>query len=89
MIRFYEYHLKDGLHPAAALRKAQLWLRDVTNVELSELFADYKATAPDRPLTRMPFRFAQEQFTAHTNRNANDRPFAHPYYWAAFTFYGA
>lgn len=27
---FYQFHLQDGLEPAAALRKAQLWLRDNT-----------------------------------------------------------
>ena len=47
MAKFYECHLKEELAPAAALRKAQLWLRD-----------------------------------------PNERPYAHPYYWAPFVFYG-
>lgn len=89
MIRFYEYHLNDGLHPAAALRKAQLWLRDVTNAELSELFAKYKLTATDRPAsTRMAYEMASEKFREHTLRDPNEKPYAHPYYWAPFVFYG-
>jgi CHAT domain-containing protein len=34
--RFYELHLRQGLSPAAALRQAQLWLRDVTRADLAE-----------------------------------------------------
>jgi CHAT domain-containing protein len=89
MVKFYEAHLKEGLAPAAALRKAQLWLRDVTNAELSELFAKYKLTATDRPTsTRMAYEMASEKFREHTLRDPNERPYAHPYYWAPFVFYG-
>lgn len=87
VIRFYENHLRGKLPPAQALRQAQLWLRDVTNAELSELFAQYKATAADAP-NRMAYATAQENFRLHTLRDPNERPFAHPYYWAAFAFYG-
>jgi CHAT domain-containing protein len=34
--RFYELHLRKGLSPPASLRQAQLWLRDVTRVDLAE-----------------------------------------------------
>jgi CHAT domain-containing protein/tetratricopeptide (TPR) repeat protein len=89
MVKFYEAHLKEGLAPAAALRKAQLWLRDVTNSELSELFAKYKLTATDRPTsTRMAYEVASEKFREYTLRDPNERPYAHPYYWAPFVFYG-
>jgi len=96
MIKFYEYHLKGDastgvgpMQPAAALREAQLWLRDVTNAELSELFEKYKMTAPDRPeRSRMAFELASERFREHTLRDPDERPFAHPYYWAPFVFYG-
>jgi CHAT domain-containing protein len=33
--RFYELHLRQGLWPAAALRQAQLWLRDATRADLA------------------------------------------------------
>jgi CHAT domain-containing protein len=35
MARFYDHHLSEGLAPAAALRKAQLWIRFATRDELS------------------------------------------------------
>ena len=94
MVKFYEYHLRGDartgegpLPPASALRKAQLWLRDVTNAELSELFDMYRQATPNSS-TRMAYELAQERFREHTLRDPNERPFAHPYYWAAFAFYG-
>jgi CHAT domain-containing protein/tetratricopeptide (TPR) repeat protein len=96
MVRFYEFHLQGDpatgegpVPPARALCRAQLWLRDVTNAELGERFEVYKQTAPDAPdSSRMPYAFAREMFVEHTLRDPNERPFAHPYYWAAFAFYG-
>jgi CHAT domain-containing protein len=73
MIKFYEYHLKGDasagtgpLHPAVALQRAQLWLKEATNGDLAEVLPN-------------PFEFAMQR---------QDKPFAHPYYWAPFVFYG-
>jgi CHAT domain-containing protein len=87
MIKFYTYHLKDGLTPAQALRKAQLWLRDVTNAELTELFDVYR-NAEHSSQTRMAYETAQERFSVHSRAEPDEKPFAHPYYWAPFVFYG-
>ncbi|MCX7840277.1 MAG: CHAT domain-containing protein, partial [Anaerolineae bacterium] len=87
MIRFYENHLQRGQTPAAALRAAQQWLRDATSQELADLFATYRDTAPDAP-TRMAYATAKEQMTRHATRTPNARPYASPYYWAAFGMYG-
>lgn len=84
MVKFYEAHLKEGLAPAAALRKAQLWLRDVTNAELSELFNEYRKP----PHSQTVRSIAQEQFRYCATRDPRERLYAHPYYWAAFAFYG-
>jgi CHAT domain-containing protein len=89
MIKFYGLHLKEGLDPPDALRRAQCWLRDVTNAELSELFDHYSSTAPDRPTTRMPYQAAQAAFRQYALRDDPEaKPFAHPYYWAPFVFSG-
>jgi CHAT domain-containing protein len=88
MIRFYENHLKQKQSPAEALRNAQMWLRDATNAELAELFANYKANAPDAS-TRMAYATAQEQMTQYaTSSTPKAKRFAHPYFWAAFAMYG-
>jgi hypothetical protein len=84
MERFYSNHLHGGLAPAAALREGQLWLRDVTVRELN--LADryenvYQASG----------RRNKQAYEAARYYRANPdvQPFAHPYYWAAFTFSGA
>lgn len=87
MIRFYKHHLQDHLPPAVALRQAQIWLRDVTNETLSELFQMYRDAA-NTPQTRMGYELAQEKFRQHTLAAPDAKPFQNPYYWAGFVFYG-
>ena len=96
MIKFYEYHLHGNsendekpMSPSRALRLAQLWLRDATNSELSELFVKYKLSATDQPIkTRLAYEKASEKFRSDTDKYPTKHPYAHPYYWAPFVFYG-
>ena len=96
MLKFYEYHLQndianvgDRMPPARALRCAQLWLRDVTNTELSMLFGRFKQTALGAPeQVGISYDLARKNFTRYTLGPPAERPFAHPYYWAPFAFYG-
>ena len=87
MERFYQLHLKEGQDLPVALRHAQIWLREVTAGELAKRFAD----AEDALLssTRMSIRTASDYFTRFTKLDPKEQPFAHPYYWAAFTFTGS
>ena len=89
MERFFRNHLAEGLSlpPVEALREAQIWLRDVTFGELSDLFELYKESAPDRP--RMGYELAENKFTEYTlESDRNACPFDNPYYWGAFTLSG-
>lgn len=96
MVKFYTYHLRGDdaagarpMRPAKALRQAQLWLRELTNAELSALFAGYKRSAPDAPTgSRMPYGMAQREFRRYTLDDPDARPFARPFYWAPFVFNG-
>jgi CHAT domain-containing protein len=88
MIQFYKFHLLDRLSPPDALRHAQLWLRDATNADLAELFVEFNANKSD-PQSKKTYGIAQEKFRKYVLADSNARPFAHPYYWAAFVFYGA
>jgi CHAT domain-containing protein len=87
MERFYQHHLQDGLEIAASLRQAQLWLREVTAGELADRFSAEGEAILSSP--RMPAEVVSEQYRRFATLPPDDRPFAHPYYWAAFTFSGA
>ena len=82
MREFYRRHLDDGLEPAASLRAAQLWLRDATDKELAprlEAQRDFSSIVGQRAGELLDTR----------SRTGTSRPFAHPFYWAAFVFLGA
>ncbi|KAF5416785.1 MAG: hypothetical protein C5S48_01885 [Candidatus Methanogaster sp.] len=74
---FYRKHLDEGLPPDRALRSAQRWLRGATRRELGETY---------KSIERM------SQYEAHCELvmggDPGDKPYANPYYWAAFTFAG-
>ena len=83
--RFYELWRKDGLPLPEALRQAQIWLRDTTNGEKEAYF---KASLPAVAGLRMPAAAAEEFFKAVAWADKDARSFAHPFYWAAFTYMG-
>ncbi len=74
MTRFYDRWRTAGLDPAAALRQAQLWLRDVTNGE-----AEAAVDLPDNRYAG-PADWRAEW--------AGARRFEHPVNWAAFCYFG-
>jgi CHAT domain-containing protein len=85
MERLYQLHLQEGLPLAAALRQAQLWIRDVTAGELAERATPARQKYPG---AQMPAEAAIKIFDRFTRAKPELRPFSHPYYWAAFTFTG-
>ena len=83
MMKFYNLHFANSMEPALALRRAQLWLRDAVRPEidafLSEMARSGRLPAPHEALLRKSL----------TSGAGNERPYAHPYHWAAFQFYGS
>ncbi|HNS04209.1 MAG TPA: CHAT domain-containing protein, partial [Anaerolineae bacterium] len=87
MERFYRLWREDGLAPAEALRRAQIWLRDSSNREMAAYF---QADVPAPAGNRMPEGVAAELYVERMMQLDGDaRSFAHPFYWAAFTMTGA
>ena len=86
MERFYENHLKGEMEIAEALCQAQLWLRDVSVGELRAKFSEEWQTLISK--TRIPSEAMIKQFHRFDQSDPEERPYAHPHYWAAFTFYG-
>jgi CHAT domain-containing protein len=86
MEQFYQVHLHDHVPPAGALRQAQRWLRDLTAEHLRQRFA---AEREALLTTRMSGKVVSAQYRRFATLDPDARPFAHPFYWAAFTFSGA
>jgi len=85
MTRFYEYHLVGDQHagegpmsPAMALRRAQLWLARISSEELEPYYEQHRA-----------LRDARDGEARPGLDSPSRRPYAHPWYWAAFVFVGA
>lgn len=82
MVKMYE-HLLVGMGVSAALREAQLWLMTLSREEAISLVALPIETVS----ARLPQRLT-ENYRVWISQLA-ERPFAHPYYWAAFQAYGS
>ena len=97
MTRFYELLLQGegeerGLPPPEALRRAQRWLRDLTNAGLEAYLARHEAIARARreSVRRMPSALIGELLIrAYAAVDPQAQPYVEPYYWAPFTFHGA
>lgn len=74
MIRFYDTWKNEYLDPSNALRQAQIWLRDTTNLEKQSYFQEI-----------MPQAFSKY----FELQNPNTRSFSDPFFWAGFTYTGA
>jgi CHAT domain-containing protein/tetratricopeptide (TPR) repeat protein len=84
MKRMYENIFKHDMGRAAALRKAQLWLRDLNKEEAKEHLQEMEN------LTSSTMHARDIVLELHgVSELKDDYPFAHPYYWAAFQCVGA
>jgi len=88
MIRLYEEILQNGHSPPTALRRAQLWLRDLSETAEADFLSKHPALAAE-------FRRRAEtrELTGQRSRpgaTGDDRPgiYGHPEYWAAFVAVG-
>ena len=83
LMRFYELHLAHRLEPATALRRAQFWLRDRSRQELQAFIGTL------RKARRLTIEQEAMLKVAIASGEGAEPPFRHPYYWAAFQFFGA
>lgn len=82
MGKFYELLIKERLPPAAALRKAQLWLRDASKDELLDfVYHAEKATG-------LQASSLDAAITNAANISGRKNPYADPILWGAFAFFG-
>ncbi len=83
MGRFYQNHLHKGMNFAAALREAQFWMRYATVKEL-RLARRWEQIYQKSRQTNV----AAAEAWLYYRDQPELQPFAHPYYWAAFTVNG-
>jgi CHAT domain-containing protein len=91
MARFYQNllgrraGLSGPLAKAEALHEAKEWLRNLTQEEVGDELAALDR-GEIRPLAKASGPAVGE--AAHSSKPAGIRPYAHPYYWAAFILIG-
>jgi CHAT domain-containing protein len=83
MMKFYDLYLAKGTPPALALRQAQLWLRDAGREEVLAFLAGM------RRLGRLLPQHEAQLAASLSDGSGDAKPFSHPFYWAAFQFYGS
>jgi CHAT domain-containing protein/tetratricopeptide (TPR) repeat protein len=84
MVRFYQGWRLQGLGPAEALRRAQQWLRDSSNGDKRATFE----AALKQPDPRLPLAALEACWEAVALEDPDERRFADPTGWAAFTYMG-
>jgi CHAT domain-containing protein/tetratricopeptide (TPR) repeat protein len=81
MYRFYENLKLRGHAPPVALRESQLWLRDCTRKSLGALY--------ETMLQAGRSQFMDAYTELMLGGDGEEQPYAHPFYWASFTYTGA
>ncbi|WP_171974725.1 CHAT domain-containing protein [Leptolyngbya sp. 'hensonii'] len=85
LTRFYDFWRIEGLEIDQALHQAQQWVRDTTNREKADYF---KTFLPATAGVKAPAAIAQDLFRSLILKRPNERDFAHPFHWAAFSYTG-
>lgn len=86
MERFYRNHLEGEMDFPVALQEAQAWVRQLKAPEVMEYAENcYQQSKPAQQAELFKY-IRHYRYQAKTDPTA--KPFAHPYYWAAFTVNG-
>jgi hypothetical protein len=83
MLWFYRLWRKEHRHPAAALRAAQVWVRDSTN---GEKLGAISQSLPAAFLASDPY---SAELIAYLAKEPQKRAFTDPYFWGGFVYVGA
>lgn len=88
MERFYELWRVDGLEPPAALRHAQIWLRDSSKKDKLDHYRQFLSPQAN-DLDSQRYRSKEAFYQILERCSDEDLNFNHPYWWSAFQYVGA
>jgi len=88
-IIYFYWQLRQGKEPALAFTISQKWLRTLTYSKIARYYKVIFAKLPkeEKPL-RPHLRNELSKISKMDSSDKNEKPFEHPYYWAAFTITG-
>jgi CHAT domain-containing protein len=86
--KFYEVWKEQKVHPTEALRETQIWLRDSRNDEKEGYYEDWVEKADQGGALLMPAEVARAALREIMLKDPEGRSFSHPFFWAAFGYYG-
>ncbi len=89
MTRFYEEMFERGLAPAGALRRAQLWLRDLEHDDEAAFLAVHPALEAEYRRRCEQGRRPGRRGGLENSPAASSRPYSAPEFWAPFVAFGA
>lgn len=88
-IYFYQLLQRRGIQPPEALQQAKDWLRELTNGKLGEWYAGELLPLLREAEFANIFFFEMEASRLQENlAKIEEKPYNHPYHWAAFTITG-
>jgi CHAT domain-containing protein/tetratricopeptide (TPR) repeat protein len=88
MERFYHNHLVDTMDFAAALQESQAWVRELRIGEVAAYAALCYRQSPQKEEEKKELLKWKKYYLFLAQQHPDQRPFAHPFYWAAFTVNG-
>lgn len=89
MERFYFNHIKKGMDIPQALQDAQLWVLDLKSAQVADYVEKCYQSGKWEGKSKEFIEQYKERYLKLAEESPNEKPFQHPYYWAAFTVNGA
>jgi len=88
MIRLYDEILQNGQSPPTALRRAQLWLRDLSDTAEADFLSKHPAVAAEFRRRAKTRELPGERSRPGAGGDGGPGIYGHPEYWAAFVAVG-
>jgi len=89
MERFYSNLIVEKMDIPLALQDAQLWVRELTSKQVADYVEKCYRSGRWEGKSKEIIKQYRELYLDMAEKSPDEKPFQHPYYWAAFTVNGA